>query len=200
MVRILKELSCLVHGKPIKRSSCRQCNAAYMRGYLRRRRLRTPGKALCDRAKQRARLQSLDFDLEASKLTVPESCPALGIPLRLGSERSPASPSLDRIVPSDGYVHSNVRVISDRANKIKGNRDLVELYTKAEKGPTALRDEYRRVAEYVSRERLLEEVLRKSTIGGRAGEEWLKIATFLHRVLRDSRSVPACHTVAGGQH
>jgi hypothetical protein len=37
------------------------------------------------------------------------------------------SPSLDRIVPELGYVKGNVRVISDRANRIKRDATLEEL-------------------------------------------------------------------------
>jgi hypothetical protein len=37
------------------------------------------------------------------------------------------SPSLDRIVPEKGYVAGNIRVISQRANRIKSNATVEEL-------------------------------------------------------------------------
>jgi hypothetical protein len=42
------------------------------------------------------------------------------------------------------------------------------------------------IATYVEREQLLEEVRAKAREGGRAGEEWAKIAGFLDRVFRKS--------------
>ena len=38
-----------------------------------------------------------------------------------------SSPSLDRIIPSLGYVKGNIRVISFRANTLKNNATLSEL-------------------------------------------------------------------------
>ena len=100
--------------------------------------------------------------------------------------RSACSPSLDRIVPDRGYVPGNVRVVSDRANRLKGDRNLEELRRLAECGPENLRDEYRKIATYVEREQLLGEVREKAAQGGRAGEEWAKIAAFLDHVFRKS--------------
>jgi hypothetical protein len=42
------------------------------------------------------------------------------------------------------------------------------------------------VATYVEREQLLQEVRTKALQGGRAGQEWAKIAAFLDRVFRES--------------
>ena len=39
---------------------------------------------------------------------------------------SPASPSLDQIVPGLGYVKGNVQVISHRANTLKSDGTLEE--------------------------------------------------------------------------
>jgi hypothetical protein len=93
---------------------------------------------------------------------------------------------LDRIVPERGYVPGNVRVISDRANRLKGGRNLDHLRRLAEHGAAHVRDEYRMIVTYVEREQLLDEVRSKASQGGRAGEEWAKIATFLDRAFRKS--------------
>jgi hypothetical protein len=83
-------------------------------------------------------------------------------------------------------VPGNIRVISDRANRLKGRRTLNELRYLAENAPLDLREEYRMVVTYVEREQLLEEVRAKAQQGGRAGQEWAKIAMFLDRVFRKS--------------
>ena len=53
---------------------------------------------------------------------MPSTCPVLGIPLVIGAGAMSANaPTLDRVVPSSGYVPGNVVVISWLANKIKGD-------------------------------------------------------------------------------
>lgn len=61
---------------------------------------------------------------------MPAVCPVLGIPIfQLEGRRgfNPNSPSVDRLVPSRGYVRANVRVISNRANMIKRDATAAEL-------------------------------------------------------------------------
>jgi len=70
------------------------------------------------------------FLLTESDIVIPETCPVLGIPLKLGA--GDCSPSLDRIIPDLGYVPGNVVVMSHRANTIKNNATLDELRTIAE--------------------------------------------------------------------
>ena len=79
-------------------------------------------------AKCRAKEKGVPFDLSESDITIPEVCPALGIPISISPGRATDnSPSLDRIIPALGYVRGNVRVISNRANRIKYDATLVEL-------------------------------------------------------------------------
>ena len=72
-------------------------------------------------AKQRAKKIGVPFDLDVEDLIpLPEVCPVLQIPLDMDSERlANNSATLDKVVPSKGYVKGNVVVISHRANKIK---------------------------------------------------------------------------------
>ena len=177
---------CPLHGKPTKRESCRECNAAYMRGYLRRRRLLTPERALWDRAFKRAKRNAITFSLARGSIAVPPTCPALGIALEIRGSRAACSPSLDRIVPEHGYIPGNVRVISDRANRLKSNRNIEQLRRLAQSGPRCSRAEYEMIVTYVEREQLLSEIRQKAEQGGRAGEEWAKIAAFLDRAFRKS--------------
>ena len=173
---------CSRHGRPRRRETCRECNRGYMRGYLRRLRRERPVKALWDRARERARRLGLSFTIKTEDLSIPKQCPALGIAIIVGESRSNSSPSLDRIVPSGGYVEGNVRVISDRANRLKSNlaQSQLEERSRAAKEPSR-REEYRRLAAYTEREALLAEVRQKAAQGGKMGEEWEKIASWLDR-------------------
>jgi len=175
---------CPDHGKPGNRQACGGCNAAYMRRYLRRRRREHPEWAIWQRAKKRAERRGLAFDLPPAAVVIPDFCPVLGTPLVVGEGRSPNSPSLDRIDPSKGYVDGNCRVISDHANRIKGNLTLDALQTRVERGSPSLRSDYAKVVAYVEREELLAEVRAKAIGGGRAGEVWSEIASFLERRFR----------------
>lgn len=172
---------CPLHGKPSKRDTCTTCNAAYMKDYMRRRRIEAPAIPLWERARRRALRGGIAFSITRAAVVVPPICPILGIPLVIGGRRSANSPSLDRIIPSRGYVPGNVRVVSDRANRIKGDRNLSQLRDRAVHGPAGFRQDYEKVAAYVDREALLVEVRAKAAEGGRCGEEWSKVAAFLKR-------------------
>lgn len=61
-------------------------------------------------------------------IIVPEVCPILGITLERGNGRMHgASPTLDRVDNSKGYVPGNVRVISLKANSHKSNMTVDEI-------------------------------------------------------------------------
>lgn len=77
-------------------------------------------------ARKRAASLSLPFDIEPEDIVLPEVCPVLGIKMVQGSGRESA-PSLDRIIPSAGYVKGNIRVISFRANRLKSDATIDEL-------------------------------------------------------------------------
>ena len=172
---------CPDHGEPKDREACLGCNAAYMRGYLRRRNVEQPALAMWHRAKKRADQLGVPFTLSRDALAIPEFCPVLNIRLSVGEGRLPASPSLDRIKPEIGYVNGNCRVISDHANRLKGDLDLIELKARAKFGKPDLRATYEQIVEYVDREELLAEIRRKAAAGGRVGVEWAKIADWLDR-------------------
>ncbi|MBO9624152.1 MAG: hypothetical protein J7500_15700 [Sphingomonas sp.] len=86
-------------------------------------------------ARSRCRRSGLEFSLSPDDVTIPETCPILGIPLSsgLGCGRGQKlierddSPSLDRIDNSKGYVPGNVVVVSFRANRIKSDAAVSEL-------------------------------------------------------------------------
>ncbi len=108
-------------------------NPTYEAAWRAQQRRRHPEKHMIIRARQRARELGVPFDLRAEDIVVPDCCPALGIPLAINPGK-PAycSPTLDRLIPSLGYVRGNVVVISHRANTIKTDATLEELQLVAE--------------------------------------------------------------------
>lgn len=80
------------------------------------------------RAKHRAKKLGLPFDLSPDDIHIPEKCPLLGIVLKPEKTKAKfCAPSLDRIIPSKGYVKGNVIVVSQRANVLKRDASLEEL-------------------------------------------------------------------------
>jgi len=120
------------------RANCKECDYKvshefaiseegrnYRRKWQNDDRQKNPERSLLRAAKKRAKENNLPFNLELSDIVIPENCPALGIPLFLGKGKvTDNSPTVDKIIPSKGYVKDNIAVISYRANSIK--RDATE--------------------------------------------------------------------------
>lgn len=77
-------------------------------------------------ARHRAAAAGLEFTITKADVVVPERCPVFGTLLCVGAN-SNDSPSLDRVDNTKGYIPSNVRVISKRANRMKGDASLEDL-------------------------------------------------------------------------
>jgi hypothetical protein len=92
------------------------------------RRNKEPEQAMIVAARARAKRGGYPFTITKDDIIIPKLCPLLGIPMysSLGKV-TPNSPSLDKIVPSKGYVKDNILVISYRANAIKTDASLEEL-------------------------------------------------------------------------
>lgn len=88
-----------------------------------------PEKRLLITAKARAKKKDIKFDLDLQDIVIPQKCPVLDIPIILNKKQrmGPNSPSLDRIIPSRGYVKGNVIVVSNRANLLKKDASIDEL-------------------------------------------------------------------------
>ena len=87
-------------------------------------------KHLVRSARARAKEFDLPFDISHEDLVIPEICPVLGIPILLNcgdARRNPNAPSIDKVIPSRGYVKGNVVVVSWRANKLKSDATIEEL-------------------------------------------------------------------------
>lgn len=81
-------------------------------------------------AKKRAKENGVTFLLTVHDIPdVPSECPVLGIAIKPNIKAGPldSSPSLDKLVPSLGYVPGNVRIISNRANRIRSDATAKEL-------------------------------------------------------------------------
>jgi len=93
-----------------------------------------PREQLLISAKARAKKYNIPFNLTIDDIELRAYCPLLEIKLerkqygKVGSF-NPNSPSLDRIIPSLGYVKGNIEVISMKANIMKNNASIEELKT-----------------------------------------------------------------------
>jgi hypothetical protein len=74
-------------------------------------------------AKSRAKKRGIPFEITSADVVWNDVCPVLKIPITIqrnkGRGGDDNSPSLDRIDNGKGYVPGNVRIISNRANKLK---------------------------------------------------------------------------------
>jgi hypothetical protein len=91
------------------------------------RRDQDPSLYLLQKARARAKRNSIPFSLTREDIRVPPKCPVLGIPLKFGGPQNPNSPSLDRIRNEEGYHRDNIVVVSYRANILKKDATPEEL-------------------------------------------------------------------------
>ena len=98
-------------------SKCRHCSAL---------------KAIVSNAKTRAAENDVPFTITQAYVhwlaKDATSCPVLGIPFQYaGNKLCDNSASLDRFIPSNGYVPGNVWIISHKANRMKSDATLEEI-------------------------------------------------------------------------
>ncbi len=91
-----------------------------------------PALHIWKRTKYRAEQLGVPFDLEPGDIVLPEFCPISGTRIELNlltikNGRPENSPSIDRIVPSLGYVKGNVQIVADSANRRKNNMTLDDM-------------------------------------------------------------------------
>ena len=88
-----------------------------------------PGIYLRNVCKARAKKLGVPFNLTANDFEIPEFCLVLGIKLERGEKGfHDNAPSVDRLLPELGYVKGNIAIISFRANRLKGNASVEELF------------------------------------------------------------------------
>lgn len=83
------------------------------------------------RSKSRAKIAGIEFTLtrnDIAEMSVPITCPALGIPIRVErGSRTDNSLSIDRIDSSRGYTLDNVVFVSWKVNRVKNDSSVEEL-------------------------------------------------------------------------
>jgi len=73
-------------------------------------------------------VQGTPFSINKKDIRIPKRCPVFRIELKINTGKfRDDSPSLDKIEPSKGYVPGNVKVISNKANRLKNKMSLKEL-------------------------------------------------------------------------
>jgi hypothetical protein len=99
--------------------------------YMKLWRARSQKSVMLSGAKCRAKKKGILFNLVREDIPdIPKLCPVLDIPLKIHFEFCgwhDDSPSLDRINNCRGYIKDNIRIISNRANRLKIDASLVEL-------------------------------------------------------------------------
>lgn len=86
-----------------------------------------PAKYMWMHIRHKCRKLNIPFNIEISDIIIPEFCPVLGIKLEMGNTKGQDnSPSIDRMIPSLGYVKGNITIMSKRANTIKNDGTLEE--------------------------------------------------------------------------
>lgn len=95
---------------------CLACRNEYRREW---RAKRNDSQRLHEYARIRAWRKGREFTLKTSDIVIPEICPVLGTPMK--------RPSIDRLDPTRGYTPDNIRVISVRANTLRGDATVAEL-------------------------------------------------------------------------
>lgn len=93
-------------------------------------------RLLVNRAKHRALVKGLEFDITHEDVSLPTTCPILKIPIRVvrGQGRRQDGPSLDRMDSTKGYVKGNVWIISDLANRMKQEASVSQILAFSEWG------------------------------------------------------------------
>jgi hypothetical protein len=85
-------------------------------------------RSTLDSIRTRAKRSGLPFDIDLEDINNYDICPVFGFKLERGSlSEKRKSPSVDRIVPSRGYVKGNIQIISDKANSMKQGATPEEL-------------------------------------------------------------------------
>lgn len=106
----------------------RKRHPARISKYSREWKARNQVQALWYGARQRAAKAGLPFTITPADIVIPTHCPVFGVPLVVEKNRArPWSPSVDRIIPTLGYVPGNIAVISWRANNLKRDATAEEL-------------------------------------------------------------------------
>jgi hypothetical protein len=82
-------------------------------------------KKILNRTKTRSKEKNIEFNLELHDIVLPEKCPVFKKDFVYGDTNW--TYSIDRIDNSKGYIKGNIQIISNRANRLKGDFSIEEL-------------------------------------------------------------------------
>jgi len=94
--------------------------------YARRQARSEPEKKMTTAARHRAKKRGLPFTMTHEDVHITDACPICGGGMSPGS--GPASPSLDRLIPSLGYIPENLWVVCYQCNARKNSSSTKDLY------------------------------------------------------------------------
>ena len=93
-----------------------------------------PRGKICVNAANNAKKNGCNFDIISEDIILVKRCPILDIELDYNNNKiCDNSPSIDKIIPSLGYVENNIQIISVLANKMKSNATPEQLITFSKK-------------------------------------------------------------------
>jgi hypothetical protein len=105
-----------------KRKEYKEANKERYRQVQNEWRSREPRRIMVYSARERSKHLGIECTISVEDIEMPTHCPILGIKLDFSRRRQkPASPSLDRVDVTKGYVPGNVRVVSQKANRLKND-------------------------------------------------------------------------------
>lgn len=81
-------------------------------------------------ARHRARRDGFPCTITLEDIDIPTHCPVLGRMLHIFEGKQGGrddSPSLDKVIPSLGYVPGNILVVSSKANRLKNQLSTEQL-------------------------------------------------------------------------
>lgn len=100
-------------------SDCKECRVIQSKKTWKNIKKNNPTRVIYNRAKSRAIINNIEFDIEISDIIIPLKCPIFDIELKINDPDW--TPSIDRINPRLGYIRGNIIIVSNKANRIKNN-------------------------------------------------------------------------------
>ena len=82
-------------------------------------------KRIYHRIKARSKTKNIEFNLELEDIVLPKKCPVFKKDFIYSDTNW--TYSIDRIDNSRGYIKGNIQIISNRANRLKGDFSIEEL-------------------------------------------------------------------------
>lgn len=118
---------CQVCGRPKEDTSLSACNSCIDKSRIHRKTVKGKMNHLRHEAKRKG-VEITITEAELEQITIPETCPLLGIPL-VDDGHIHFKPSYDRIDNLKGYIPGNIWVISALANLMKRDASIEQLRT-----------------------------------------------------------------------